>query len=176
MSSNIIVLIDRNHIKKLVKRLSKEISEDYKDKKPVLIGVLKGAFVFLADLIREISIPVEIDFVCCSSYADQSKSSGIIKLSYLPASDIEGRDVILIEDIVDTGLTTRYVLNELENKKPASLRLCSLLDKPSHRIEEVQIDYVGQVIGDKFVVGYGLDMAEGFRYLPDICFIEEKND
>jgi len=166
------VLISREEIKNTVARLAKEIKEDYRDTQPLLISVLKGSFVFMADLIRQLDLPVEIDFIKLSNYGAGMKSSGEVKVVQELKTPIKGRDVLVIEDIVDTGLTISFLLNYLRKKKPASLKLCTLTDKPSRRKAPVSIDYLGFTLPDKFIVGYGLDLNEKFRNLPDICVLE----
>ena len=166
------VLISREEIKNTVARLAKEIKEDYHDTQPLLISVLKGSFVFMADLIRQLDLPVEIDFIKLSSYGAGMKSSGEVKVVQKLKTPIKGRDVLVIEDIVDTGLTISFLLNYLRKKKPASLKLCALTDKPSCHKAPVSIDYLGFTLPDKFIVGYGLDLHEKFRNLPDICVLE----
>jgi len=138
-----------------------------------LICVLKGSFMFTADLIRRLNFPLEIEFVQLSSYGRGRESSGKIKVVQGLRSKVRGRDVLVVEDIVDTGLTTGFLLDYLRNKKPASLRFCALTDKPSRRQVPVTIDYLGFTVPNKFVVGYGLDLDEKFRNLPDICLLEE---
>jgi len=167
------VLFDRQRIAVTVRRLAAEIKKDYQSQDILLIGVLKGAFVFLADLIRLLDLPLEVDFIGLSSYARGRESSGKIQVTQPASCPIKGRDVLVIEDIVDTGLTTAFLLDYLSRQKPASLRLCTLLDKPSRRRVPVTIDYLGFSVPDKFVVGYGLDCGEKYRNLPDICFLED---
>lgn len=152
--------------------MAAEITKDYHDKHPVLIGVLKGSFMFMADLIRLLDFPLEVDFIRLSSYGRSSQTSGKVGVMQGFRSLIKGRDVLVIEDIVDTGLTTSFLMDYLRQKSPASLRLCSLTDKPSRRQVPVQIDYLGFTVPDKFLVGYGLDWDEKFRNLPDICYVE----
>jgi len=166
-------LISSKRIEVAVKKLASDISQDYRDKNPVLIGVLKGSFIFMADLVRLLDFPLEVDFVRLSSYGAGKKSSGKIKLAGGLSTEIKGRDVLMIEDIVDTGLTTNYLLDYLLKKKPASVKLCALTEKPSRRKIPVRIDYLGFTVPDKFIVGYGLDFDERFRYLPEICFLED---
>ncbi len=166
------VLISREEINQAVVRLASEINHDYRGKQLLLVGVLKGAFVFMADLIRQLDLPVEIDFVRLSSYGAAQKSSGKVKVVQPLKSLIKDRDVLVIEDIVDTGITTSFLWDYLRRKKPASLKLCALTDKPSRRQVPVSINYLGFTIPDKFIVGYGLDFDEKLRYLPDICFLE----
>jgi hypoxanthine phosphoribosyltransferase len=166
------VLFNREDIAVAVHRLAAEISRDYNDKNPVLIAVLKGSFVFLADLVRLLDFPLEIEFIRLSSYGKGKESSGRVRVVQGLGSEVRGRHVLVIEDIVDTGLTVNFLLNYLRQKKPASVRLCSLTDKHSRRKCPVTIDYLGFTVPDKFLVGYGLDWDEKFRHLPDICIIE----
>jgi len=166
-------LFRREEVAATVARLAAEIKQDYQDKSPLLLGILKGSFMFMADLIRLLDFPLEVEFIRVSSYGRGRESSGKVKIVRGLTSPIKGREVLLIEDIVDTGLTTGFVLDYLGKKKPASLKLCSLTDKPSRRQTPVNIDYLGFTVPDKFIVGYGLDWDEKFRYLPDICFLED---
>ena len=166
------ILFTKQEIEAAVKRLAGEIRQDYRGKHPILIGILKGSFVFMADLIRSLNFPLEVEFIRLSSYGRGTESSGKIKVVQGLRSSIKGRDVLVIEDIVDTGFTTAFLLDYLRRKKPASLKLCALTDKPSRRQVPVTIDYLGFTVPDKFIVGYGIDWDEKFRYLPDICFVE----
>lgn len=170
--ANLKVLYNREEVQQTVERLAKAISRDYQGKMPLLIGILKGSFIFMADLVRYLTIPAEIEFVSLSSYGKGMETSGQIKMSLSLPCPIEGRDVIIIEDIIDTGLTMSYFLNYLQNQKPASLKLCALVDKPSRRKVPVTIDYLGFTVPDRFIVGYGIDWAEKFRCLSEICFVE----
>ena len=167
------VLISREEIKNTVAKLANEIKEDYRGKHPLLIGVLKGSFVFMADLIRQLDLPVEIDFIRLYSYGADMKSSGKVKVVQRLKTPVKGRDVLVIEDIVDTGLTLSFLLNYLRRKKPASLKVCALTDKPSRRKAPVSIEYLGFTLPNKFIVGYGLDLNQKFRNLPDICVFED---
>jgi hypoxanthine phosphoribosyltransferase len=167
------ILISRDEIAKAVERLASEIESDYQGKQPLLIGVLKGAFVFMADLIRQLNLPLELEFVRLSSYGAARESSGRVTIVQELKTPIKGRDVLVIEDIVDTGITISFLLAYLSTKKPASLKLCVLTDKPSRRRVPVSIDYLGFTVPDKFVVGYGLDFDEKSRHLPEICVIED---
>ncbi len=169
------VLFTRNEISGTVNRLAAEINRDYAGKELLLVGVLKGSFVFLADLIRLLDLPVEVDFIGLSSYGSGTNSSGKVRVGRGLRTQVRGRNVLVVEDIVDTGLTTGYLLDYLRKKKPASLKLCSLTEKPSRRKTPVTIDYLGFTVPDKFLVGYGLDWDQKFRNLPDLCFIEEED-
>jgi hypoxanthine phosphoribosyltransferase len=168
------IVITREEIAKRIDELAAEIKRDYKGKNPLLIGVLKGSFVFLSDLVRAMNIPVEVDFIRVSSYGAGKESSGKIKLVKDVETPIKDRHILVVEDIVDRGLTVRFLLDYLSFRKPASLKLCALFDKPSRRKVEVPIDYRGFTIPDAFVVGYGLDYSEQYRYLPDLCILEER--
>jgi len=165
-------LFTRDEIDATVNRLAAEIKRDYYGKQPILIGVLKGSFMFMADLIRRLDFPLQLDFIGLSSYGRGRESSGKIKVVQGLGSEVKGRDVLVIEDIVDTGLTISFLLDYLRKKKPASLKLCALTDKSSRREIPVTIDYLGFTVPNKFVVGYGLDWDERFRNLPDICVLE----
>ena len=169
------ILLTKEEIEAAVKRLAVEIKETYQGKYPLSIGVLKGSFMFMADLIRQLDLPLEVDFVRLSSYGRGRETSERVKVVQCLHSPVKGRDVLVIEDIVDTGLTTSFLLDYLRKKKPASLRLCALTDKPSRRRVPVTIDYLGFTVPNKFLVGYGLDLDEKFRNLPDICVLEEKS-
>lgn len=168
------VIITREEIAKKVAELASRIRKDYKGKNPLVIGILKGSFVFMSDLVRAMNIPVEIDFVVLSSYGASRESSGKIKLVKDVQTPINGRHVLVVEDIIDRGLTVRFLLDYLKFRKPASLKLCAMFDKPARRKVEVPIDYLGFTVPDTFVVGYGLDYDEKFRYLPDLCVLEEQ--
>ena len=167
------VIISKEDIAQRVDKLALQIRSDYKGKNPLLIGVLKGSFVFLSDLVRAMNIPAEIDFVRLASYGAGTENSGKIKLVKDIETPIKDRHVLVVEDIVDRGLTVRFLMDYLSFRQPASLKLCALFDKPSRRKVEVPIDYVGFTVPDAFVVGYGLDLGEKFRYLPDLCIFEE---
>ncbi len=169
------ILFTSEEIAATVKRLAAEISRDYHGKTPVLVGILKGSFMFMADLIRLLDFPLEVEFIRLASYGRGRESSGKIKVAQGLRSSIKNRDVLVIEDIVDTGLTTSFLLDYLQKKRPASLKLCALTDKPSRRQAPVTIDYLGLTVPDRFLVGYGLDLDEKFRNLPDICVLEDED-
>jgi hypoxanthine phosphoribosyltransferase len=167
------VLVPRAEIASSVARLAAEISRDYRDKDPLLIGILIGSFVFLADLIRQLDFPLELDFIRLSSYGKGTQTSGNVRVEQSLRSSVKGRHVLVIEDIIDTGITVAFLLDYLKKKRPASMALCALLDKPSRRRVPVAIDYLGITVPDKFIVGYGIDFNEKYRNLPDICVLEE---
>lgn len=168
------ILFTSEEIAATVSKLAAEIRQDYLTKHPILIGVLKGSFMFMADLIRLLDLPLEVEFIRLSSYGRGKETAGKIKVVQGLRSEVRGRDVLVIEDIVDTGLTISFLLDYLGKKKPASLKLCALTDKPSRRKTPVTIDYRGLTVPDKFIVGYGLDWDERFRNLPDICILENE--
>lgn len=170
------VLVSAEEIKGKVAQIAEALKRDYKGKHPLLVGVLKGSFVFLADLARLLDMPVTIDFVKLSSYGAGKESSGRIRVVQGLRTPVGGRDVLVIEDIVDTGLTLRYLFDCLARQRPSSLKVCALFDKPSRRKAEVPIDYLGFTVPDAFVVGYGLDFNEEFRNLPDLYILKEPGD
>jgi len=172
MSSQPQVLITQDEIRQSLVKLASEIRRDYQDKQPLLIGILKGSFVFMADLVRELGLPVEIDFVKLSSYGSGTETSGKVKIVQGLKTPIKDRDVLVVEDIVDTGLTVSFLMKYLQKKKPASLKLCALTDKPSRHKVPLAIDYLGFTVPNKFIVGYGIDWNEKFRYLKDICYLD----
>lgn len=167
------VLYTKEEIAERVARLAQQISTDYQGKCPLLLGILKGSFVFMADLIRLLQIPVEIDFISLSSYGSAKVTSGKVKVVQGLRFPVKGRDVLIIEDIIDTGLTLSFFMDYLRKKKPSSLKICALFDKPSRRETPIYIDYLGFTVPDKFLVGYGLDYNERFRHLPDLCVMED---
>ena len=167
------VLIKRADIRKKVKALAREIERDFKGQPVHLVGILKGACIFIADLAREIRLPVTVDFMAVSSYGKGSMSTGEVRITKDLDHPIKGQNVIIIEDILDTGLTLNYLYRLLQSREPKSLKIAALLDKPSRRVQEVNASYVGFQIPDKFVVGYGLDYDQKFRNLPDICVISQ---
>jgi hypoxanthine phosphoribosyltransferase len=162
------ILIGTEDLQAKVAKLGRQISEDYRGKNPLLICLLRGAVVFLSDLIRAIDVPLEMDFMAISSYGDSTESSGVVRLVMDLKSSITGRNVLIVEDIVDTGRTLAYILDNLQTRRPADIKVCALLSKSSRREIQVEVDYLGFEIPDKFVVGYGLDFAENYRNLPFI--------
>jgi hypoxanthine phosphoribosyltransferase len=162
------VLIGREELQAKVTELAQAISRDYADEELVLVGVLKGAIFFMADLARQITVPCALDFMAVSSYGSSTDSSGVVRILKDLDAEIEGKHVIIVEDIVDSGLTLSYLMKNLRSRKPASLRVCALLTKPARRRIQLECTYVGFEIPDVFVVGYGLDLAERFRTLEYI--------
>ncbi|MDA3792171.1 MAG: hypoxanthine phosphoribosyltransferase [Elusimicrobia bacterium] len=161
-------LITREELNSKVKELAARINNDYKGKKPVMVSILKGSIVFLSELMKHITIESSIDFIAVSSYQGGTQSTGIVKMIMDLRESIEGRNVLLVEDIVDTGLTVAYLRDNLKTRRPASLKLCTLLNKPANMEIDIKMDYLGFKIPDKFVVGYGLDYQEKYRNLPFI--------
>ena len=167
-------LLSAETIRKRVAEMGAQISQDYKDLGDdlVLLCVLKGSVIFLADLAREVRLPLSLDFIGISSYGDETKSSGVVQITSDVTRPIENKHVVIVEDIIDTGPTAHYLIDNLKTRRPASLKLCSLLHKPARSKVEVPIDYLGFTIPDKFVVGYGLDIAQQFRNLDFIGYVE----
>jgi hypoxanthine phosphoribosyltransferase len=170
------VLITREQIAAKVAQMGGRITADFAGESIVLLGVLKGATIFLADLARQIKLDATFDFIAVSSYGSGKRQSGEVKLVRDADCPIEGRNIVLVEDILDTGLTLTYLKNMLQARRPKSLKVAALLDKISRRTEPVHGDYVGFAIPDEFVVGYGLDFAERYRNLPDICVLESDSE
>ena len=166
-------LISKERLKIKVKELAFQISRDYKERNPILVGILKGSFVFLADLVREMKIPHQIDFISVASYGSRKKASGVVRLLKDLSTNIEGKDVIIVEDIIDSGLTLNYIRNNLLTRNPKSLEVVTLLDKKKRRKVKIPLKYVGFSIPNNFVVGYGLDFDEQYRNLPYIAKHEE---
>jgi len=165
------VLLSAQQIQARIESLAAEIDRDYAGEPVYLIGILKGAFIFLADLARAMKTPTRIEFIGISSYGGGTSSSGEVRLTRDLDVTVEGKHVVLIEDIVDTGITLAYLLKLMEQRKPATLRVATFLDKPERRVRPVTVNYSGFVIPDKFVVGYGLDFAEDYRNLRDVCIL-----
>ncbi len=168
------VLVDEPTLKKKVKELGKKLTIDYKDKNPVLVSILRGSFIFVADICRELKIPVTFDFMAVSSYGNSRVSSGIVRITKDLDCSIEGKEVIIIEDIVDSGRTLNYLIKNLRARNPKSIEVCALLDKNVPRKMENSVKYKGFDIPNKFVVGYGLDFGEKYRNLPFIGYIENE--
>jgi hypoxanthine phosphoribosyltransferase len=173
---NLRVLITRDQIASKVAELAAQITVDFEGEAVVLIGVLKGATIFLADLAREIKLDASFDFIAVSSYGSGQQQSGEVRLVKDVDCSMEAKNVILVEDILDTGLTLTYIRRLLQAHQPKSIKIAALLDKPSRRVEPIRADYVGFQIPDEFVVGYGLDFAERYRNLPDICVLKTPSD
>lgn len=167
------VLISEEDLKKKIRELGKQISEDYKGKEISLICILKGGAMFMVDLAKEIDVPLTMDFMAVSSYGDEQVSSGIVKIVKDLDEPIEGKHLLIVEDIIDSGRTLHYLLNLLKERKPASIKICTLLDKPEQRLVEVDVDYVGFTIPDKFVLGYGLDYQQYWRNIPYIAVMKD---
>jgi len=166
------ILFNEKQIETRVRELGELISRDYSGKNPVVIGILKGSLIFMSDLIRRLTIPLNIDYVAVSSYGRSTDSSGVVRIVKDLDEPIEGRHVLVVEDIVDTGLTLRYLLDNLQSRGPLSVAVCVLLDKPSRRKVDIKPDYCGFEIPDEFVVGYGLDYAENYRNMPFIGILD----
>lgn len=173
------VLISKDEIQNRVKELAKTLEKDYAGKRPLMLCILKGSVMFFTDLIREMDIPLEIDFMAISSYGNSSKSSGEVKLVMDLDRSIQDRHVLIVEDIVDSGYTLTYLKKILQNRGPTSVKICTLLDKIERREVNLEVDYKGFDIGNEFVIGYGLDYAQEYRNLPEICVLKrciyEKN-
>ncbi|MCI6812762.1 MAG: hypoxanthine phosphoribosyltransferase [Lachnospiraceae bacterium] len=170
------IMLTEEEVDKRIKEIGEQISKDYAGKKIHLICVLKGGVFFMCELAKRISVPVSMDFMSISSYGNSTESSGIIKIIKDLDESITGEEVLVVEDIVDSGRTLNYLLEMLKDRKPASLRLCTLLDKPERRVVEVNVDYTGFQIPDEFVVGYGLDYAQKYRNLPYIGVVEQDEE
>ncbi|MCA9627605.1 MAG: hypoxanthine phosphoribosyltransferase [Myxococcales bacterium] len=168
MTEGIETIFTAEQIQARVQELGAEISRDYQKRSLVLLCILKGSFVFAADLARAIELPLRIEFMGLSSYGEDTKSSGVVQITQDVSTPLAGEDVLIVEDIVDTGLTLHYLLQQIQTRGPASVRICSLLHKPAREVKKVAIDYLGFTIEDRFVIGYGLDWAQKYRNLPFI--------
>ena len=166
------ILLTGEQIRARVRELGQEISRDYADTGILLVGVLRGTVVFLADLMRSISVPVSVDFLALNSYGQATKASGVVRIMKDLEESSEGKHVLLVEDFIDPGLPLRYICKNLQARRPASLKVCVMLDKPVHRLADVKVDYVGFQIPNVFVVGYGLDFRQRYRNLPFIAKFE----
>ena len=167
------VMYSTEEIKSKVKEIAKQIEKDYAGEELLVVGILKGASVFCADLIREINLDVNMDFMVVSSYGNGTNSSGTVKIIKDLDVNIENKNVLIVEDIIDSGLTLSSLVAALKTRNPKSLKICTLLDKPERRTAKIEVDYVGYVIEDKFIVGYGIDYAEKYRNLPYIGIVED---
>ncbi len=170
------VLLTKEQIASRVRELAEQISAEYAGRELLAIGILKGSWVFLADLVRLMTVPISVDFTMVSSYGASTESSGNVKTVLDVRCPIEGRDVLVVEDIIDTGLTLKFIVDNLKLRKPRSLKVVALMDKPERRRVDIKADYVGFRVPDKFVVGYGVDFAERFRNLPYIGYFEKNSD
>ena len=173
MKDKLSVIIGKRALKEKVKELANEISNDYQDKNPVLVGILKGSFIFMADLVRKLQIPHEIDFISVASYGSGKHASGVVRWLKDLSINIEGKHVIIVEDIIDSGLTLNYIINNLLTRNPKSLKIVTLLKKRRRRRIKIPLRYVGFSIPDRFVVGYGLDYDEKYRNLPYIAQLKD---
>lgn len=172
MAEKIKVLISEEEVDARIRELGEKISKEYEGKQIHLICVLKGGVFFTCELAKRITVPVSMDFMCVGSYGDGTKSSGVVRLAKDLDESIENKEVLIVEDIIDSGNTLYYLMDVLRQRKPASLRLCTLLDKPDRRVKDVHVDWTGFEIPDEFVVGYGLDYAQKYRNLPYIGVVE----
>lgn len=172
MAETVRVLITEEKVDERIRELGEAISRDYAGKQIHLICVLKGGVFFMCELAKRITVPVSMDFMCVGSYGDGTASSGVVRIAKDLDESIEGKEVLIVEDIIDSGNTLYYLMDVLERRKPASIRLCTLLDKPERRVKDVRVDYSGFNIPDEFVVGYGLDYAQKYRNLPYIGVVE----
>ena len=166
------VLITSSDIQNKVREIGDRVTEDYEGEKPIFVGILRGAFIMLGDLMRRVNLQCEVDFMDISSYGTGTSSSGVVRILKDLEEDITGRHVLIVEDIIDTGLTLTYLRRALLQRHPASLEICSLLSKPDRRRAELEVKYLGFEVPDEFVVGYGLDYAGAYRNLPDVCVLK----
>ena len=168
------VLISENELADIVKRLGKQISEDYRDKNLLMVSILKGSVIFMADLMRAIDIPCSIDFMAVSTYGDKTKSSGVVRILKDLDQSIEGKDILIVEDILDSGKTLNYIQELLLARNPNSIRICTLFDKPERREVDLYAEYIGAQVPNEFIVGYGLDYAQYYRNVPYIGVLKEE--
>jgi hypoxanthine phosphoribosyltransferase len=168
----LVPVLSKDEIREMISVLARKISSEYKGRPLVLIGVLKGAFVFLADLTRNITIPHEIDFLGATSYGSGTTSSETIKLTKSIETKLQGKDVLLVEDIIDTGITLEYLIEYVKSLQPASIKVCTLIDKHQRRRKEIKIDFAAHIVQEGFLVGYGMDYAEKYRNLPEIYHLK----
>lgn len=168
------ILIDEDKLAKRIKEIGQEISEDFAGEEIMLVGILKGASVFMSDLIRQISLPVYIDYMVVSSYGNSAETSGVVRIIKDLEDNIDGKNIIIVEDIIDTGLTLSYLKQNLLSRNPKTLKICTLLDKPARREKEINIDYRGFEVPDEFIIGYGIDYAEKYRNLPFVGLLKRE--
>lgn len=168
------VLISENELADIVKRLGKQISEDYRDKNLLMVSILKGSVIFMADLMRAIDIPCSIDFMAVSTYGDKTKSSGVVRILKDLDQSIEGKDILIVEDILDSGKTLNYIQELLLARNPNSIRICTLFDKPERREVDLYAEYIGAQVPNEFIVGYGLDYAQYYRNVPYVGVLKEE--
>ncbi|MBR3988233.1 MAG: hypoxanthine phosphoribosyltransferase [Clostridia bacterium] len=166
------ILISESEIKNMVKNIATKINKDYQGKEILLVGLLKGSVVFMADLMKELEVDCKIDFMCVSSYGTSTESSGRVNIIKDVSQPVEGRDVLIVEDIIDSGNTLAFILKYFEAKGVNSVKICTLLSKPDRRVVEIPVDYIGAEIPDEFVIGYGLDFAENYRSLPYVGILK----
>lgn len=167
------VMITQEQINKRAAEIGRQIEADYRGESVVLVGILRGAVVWMADIMKNVNLDMRIDFMAVSSYGASTKSSGIVKINKDLDTDIEGKNVIIVEDIIDSGITLNYLKGYMENREAKSVRICTLLDKPEGRSVNIDVDYIGFTVDDKFIVGYGLDYDQKYRNLPYISYLEE---
>lgn len=168
------ILIDEDKLAKRIKEIGQEISEDFAGEEIMLVGILKGASVFMSDLIRQISLPVYIDYMVVSSYGNSAETSGVVRIIKDLEDNIDEKNIIIVEDIIDTGLTLSYLKQNLLSRNPKTLKICTLLDKPARREKEIDIDYRGFEVPDEFIIGYGIDYAEKYRNLPFVGLLKRE--
>jgi hypoxanthine phosphoribosyltransferase len=168
------ILLSEEVLAKRIHELGEAVSKDYAGEEVTLVGILKGASVFTSDLIRQISIPAYIDYMVVSSYGNSAETSGVVRIIKDLEDNIEGKNIIIVEDIIDTGLTLAYLKQNLLSRNPKSLKICTLLDKPARRIKEIDIDYKGFEVPDEFIIGYGIDYAEKYRNLPFVGLLKRE--
>ena len=166
------VLFSEEQLQEIVERIGRQISEDYRDKKLLMVSILKGSVVFMADLMRAITIPCRIDFMAVSSYGSGTKTSGVVKIIKDLDINLQGKDLLLVEDILDSGMTLQYIRDMLQQRNPSSIKLCTLFDKPERRTVDIYPDYFGAIVPDAFIVGYGLDYDEKYRNLPYVGILK----
>lgn len=168
------VLVSEEELSKKVRELGEKITKDYEGKDLILVGILKGAAIFMADLARCIDLPITLEFLAVSSYGNSTESSGVVKIVKDIDTNVEGKHILVVEDIIDTGLTLSYITDNLKKRGAKSVKICTLLDKPERRKAEVSVDYRGFIIPDEFVVGYGIDYAEQYRNLPYVSSLKKE--